>query len=315
MPQVLEPILAKRARLKRLKQTATDAQARQTYDRRQTALKWILVTSFGYLGYKNFVFGRIEAHEAVTAYSRELLLQAKELAEAAGFRLIHAIVDSIWVHKPHVGEREVAGLADTISRAIGIPLAVEGVYRWLIFPPSRTHPRLGVPKVRGLECRRHDTAPFIAQAQQAVLQILTQARTPPELARHLPEALDVLKTSARQLWEGRVPLHDLAITKQVSQDPDAYRRPCDTAIAAHSLLARGVRLAPGESVQFVITAAGDADPACRVRPLAWGVSPEGYDRAKYVELLLRAAETVLGPLGYDYAKLNELTELQPAAFR
>jgi len=327
VPQVLEPILAKRARLKRLKQTATDAQARQTYDRRQTALKWILVTSFGYLGYKNFVFGRIEAHEAVTAYSRELLLQAKELAEAAGFRLIHAIVDSIWVHKPHVREREVADLADTISRAIGIPLAVEGVYRWLIFPPSRTHPRLGVPnrfvgvfrdgtlKVRGLECRRHDTAPFIAQAQQAVLQILTQARTPPELARHLPEALDVLKTSARQLWEGRVPLHDLAITKQVSQDPDAYRRPCDTAIAAHSLLARGVRLAPGESVQFVITAAGDPDPACRVRPLAWGVSPEGYDRAKYVELLLRAAETVLGPLGYDYAKLNELLELQPAACR
>src|SRR3989454_4289314 len=160
-------------------------------------------------GYKNFVFGRIEAHEAVTAYSRELLLQAKELAEAAGFRLIHAIVDSIWVHKPHVGEREVADLADTISRAIGIPLAVEGVYRWLIFPPSRTHPRLGVPnrfvgvfrdgtlKVRGLECRRHDTPPFIAQAQQALLQILAQARTPPELARHLPEALDVLKTSAR----------------------------------------------------------------------------------------------------------------------
>ncbi len=175
--------------------------------------------------------------------------------------------------------------------------------------------RDGTLKVRGLECRRHDTAPFIAQAQQALLQILAQARTPPELARHLPEALDVLKASARQLWEGRVPLHDLAITKQVSQDPDAYRRPCDTAIAAHSLLARGVRLAPGESVQFVITAAGDPDPACRVRPLAWGVSPEGYDRAKYVELLLRAAETVLGPLGYDYAKLNELTELQPAAFR
>src|SRR5207244_7222183 len=72
VPQVLEPILAKRARLKRLKQTASDTQARQTYDRRQTALKWILVTSFGYLGYKNFVFGRIEAHEAVTAYSREL---------------------------------------------------------------------------------------------------------------------------------------------------------------------------------------------------------------------------------------------------
>src|SRR5256886_12563848 len=108
-------------------------------------MKWILVTSFGYLGYKNFVFGRIEAHEAVTAYSRELLLQAKDLAEAAGFRLIHAVVDSIWVHKPHVGEREVADLAGTISRAIGIPPAGGGHYRLVILSPAPVPPRLGVP--------------------------------------------------------------------------------------------------------------------------------------------------------------------------
>ncbi len=65
------------------------------YDRRQTALKWMLVTCFGYLGYKNARFGKIEAHESVNAFSRDALLTAKEVAERAGFRLLHAIVDAL----------------------------------------------------------------------------------------------------------------------------------------------------------------------------------------------------------------------------
>ena len=54
------------------------------YKQRQTALKWMLVTCFGYLGYKNARFGQIEAHEAVTAHGREKLLCAKETFEAGG---------------------------------------------------------------------------------------------------------------------------------------------------------------------------------------------------------------------------------------
>ena len=45
----------------------------------------MLVTCFGYLGYRNARFGRIEAHEAVTAFGREKLLTAKEICEENGF--------------------------------------------------------------------------------------------------------------------------------------------------------------------------------------------------------------------------------------
>ncbi|EMO53823.1 hypothetical protein LEP1GSC172_4439 [Leptospira noguchii] len=31
-----------------------------SYEARQSALKWMLVTSFGYLGYRNAKFGRLE---------------------------------------------------------------------------------------------------------------------------------------------------------------------------------------------------------------------------------------------------------------
>jgi DNA polymerase-2 len=51
----------------------------------------MLVTCFGYLGYKNARFGKIEAHEAVTAYGRDKLLCAKEIFEAAGFTVLHGL--------------------------------------------------------------------------------------------------------------------------------------------------------------------------------------------------------------------------------
>ena len=80
-------------------------EAARPYKQRQTALKWMLVTCFGYLGYKNARFGRIEAHEAVTAYGRDKLLCAKETFEAAGFTVLHGLTDCLWVQKK--------GLADT----------------------------------------------------------------------------------------------------------------------------------------------------------------------------------------------------------
>ncbi|MEK6814062.1 MAG: DNA polymerase domain-containing protein [Nitrospirota bacterium] len=317
IPRVLSPLIEKRARYKSMRNETADPALRRRWDRRQNALKWILVTSFGYLGYKNARFGRIEAHEAVTAYGRELLLQAKETAEAAGFSLLHAIVDSIWIRKPGITERETQALAEDISRRTGIAVAVEGIYRWLIFPPSRTRPDLGVPnryagvfrdgtiKVRGLELRRRDTPRFVAETQEAILAVLARAGSLKELGDLLPEALSVLDTRVQDLLDGRIAPAALAVTKQVSQDPEAYTRACDTAVAAQSLLARGIRLAPGENVQMVYSTAGGRDPASRVRPLAFSSHDFSCDTEKYLDLTLRAAGAILGPLGWDASRLAE----------
>jgi len=73
---------------------------RKVYKARAAAHKWLLVTCFGYLGYKNARFGRIEAHESVTAYGREALLRAKEVAEEMGYEVLHMYVDGLWVCRP-----------------------------------------------------------------------------------------------------------------------------------------------------------------------------------------------------------------------
>ncbi|MFZ0367015.1 MAG: DNA polymerase domain-containing protein, partial [Nitrososphaeraceae archaeon] len=99
VPTALEILLAKRKIYKQLRDSATNTQLKEIYDARQTAIKWVLVTSFGYLGFNNAKFGRIDAHIAVCAFDRKILIDTIRTAEQQNFKVLHAIVDSIWVQK------------------------------------------------------------------------------------------------------------------------------------------------------------------------------------------------------------------------
>jgi DNA polymerase, archaea type len=88
---VLSSLLNLRIETKRLKKTNPD------YAGIDSVLKWMLVTCFGYTGYRNAKFGQIQVHERITEISRELLMQIKELAEGMSFEVLHGIVDCLWV--------------------------------------------------------------------------------------------------------------------------------------------------------------------------------------------------------------------------
>jgi DNA polymerase-2 len=320
VPRVLVPLLEKRARYKRLMAAAVDPHTRYLLDQRQTALKWLLVVSFGYLGYKNARFGRIEAHESVTAYSRDVLLQAKETAEAGGFRMLHAIVDSLWLHKPAATRCDYEELARAITARTGLSIVLEGLYRWIGFLPSRVNPRMPVPnqfvgvfetgamKMRGLEVRRSDAPPIVKQAQADLLHCLAEARSVAELRALVPEALEIIRAYRAYLREGCARLDELVIAKSVSQDPREYQHRTRTAIAAHDLLAHGVRLQPGETIHYVITDATAPFAADRVRAAATMDGACGYDAPAYEDLIVKAVLAILAPLGYDKDRLQEQTE-------
>ena len=97
VPKVLEFAVTKRLRYKRLVKETEDEELREVYDKRQSALKWILVTCFGYLGYRNAKFGTVDGHMGVCAFGRNALLSASHMAEDRGFSVIHGIVDSLWL--------------------------------------------------------------------------------------------------------------------------------------------------------------------------------------------------------------------------
>jgi len=86
---VLQPIIDARdeikAAIRREKQRdKPDRERLKELEGRSEALKWILVACFGYQGFSNAKFGRIECHEAINAFAREILLTAKQRLEAGG---------------------------------------------------------------------------------------------------------------------------------------------------------------------------------------------------------------------------------------
>jgi DNA polymerase elongation subunit (family B) len=294
---------------------------REIYNRKQMALKWMLVTCFGYLGYRNARFGRIEAHEAVTAFGRESLLQAKEICEEDGFELLHAITDSLWIRKKGFREEEVLDLCQKISEATGITMNLEGIYRWMAFLPSKGNPespvanryfglfRNGKIKARGLAFRRGDTPPLIQEAQRRMLEILAEAKDMDDYRVKIPKILDLLLEYSLKLKDGQAKNEDLAIGKRISQEPSAYKVDSLTALAAQELEDVGIPIHPGEKVRYVIKDAESKDKGERVKPFPLVGPDDTYDVKKYLDLLVKATEEILVHVGYDKKRLKKMMDI------
>jgi DNA polymerase-2 len=315
VPQALDHLLERRIYYKQRKQTTTGS-SRALYDQRQTALKWCLVTSFGYLGYRNARFGRIEAHEAVTAFAREMLLRAKEVAESRGFRMLHALVDSMWLQRPGATRVDYEALAQAVTGATSLPIFVEGIYRWIGFLPSKTHRGVGVPnrymgvfdndttKVRGIEVRRSDMPALVVQMQEQMLRRMFHCPTLADVRAALPEILGILENALVRLRAGDVEAAELVITNTLSQEVSEYRHNTVQAITARALDRHGAHLHPGEAVQFILTDADAKVPEDRVRPYTLLGSDWHYDAQAYATLLLRAAASILELFGYPEERLR-----------
>jgi DNA polymerase-2 len=309
---MLAPLIARRARYKaHLQRGGLDPERARLYDQRQRAHKWVGVTCFGYLGYRNARFGRIESHEAVTAFGRETLLQAKELCEARGYELVHALTDALWVRKADLAEAELLALCREVSAATGIALHLEGCYRWVVFLPSRVRPQLAVAhryfgvfrdgtlKARGLAYRRHDVPAFIRATQWAMLQVLAGAETLAQCRARLPQALAIFQETWERLATGHIPPLQLLVTRTVSQELEAYRVNTATATALRQLRAAGAQLHPGEAVRYVLLRPAPGEERVRAFP---GLRPEdGVDIAQYQRLLRDAAAEILTPFGWEAA--------------
>lgn len=316
VPKALEIILEKRRIYKQKKRAALTRAEFEINDRKQTALKWVLVTCFGYLGYKNARFGRIEAHESTTAYGREILLIAKEIAERGGYQMLHALTDALWVQKPGATVDDFEQLAGQITQQTRIPIALEAVYHWIAFVPSRRDSRVSVPnryfglfesgesKVRGIELRRSDTPMFIKQFQTRALELWSTCHSREACAGRVPEILEEIESRVADLRSGQMPAEDLAISLRISRDPLEYKVASITAIVSQELAARGVSLSPGERIQCIITDADASLPCDRAKALARLDGTVTYDQNKYEEFLLKAAESLLIHFGWDFEKLK-----------
>ena len=313
LPETLQPLLEKRIAIKTRMADMSPRDCRYpSLKSRATALKWLLVVAFGYAGYKRARFGRIEAHEAITAYSREALLRAKETAESLGYEVLHMYVDGLWVKRTGIKTKTaVQPLLDEIERQTGLPIALEGFYKWIAFLPSKLDERVPVPnryfgafesgeiKVRGIEMRRHDTPPFIADIQRHIIMQLAQT---PDLNACLPMLIDYLRRQLAALRSRQVPCETLLVSQTLSRSLEEYKVLPPAARAAAQLQAANKQRFPGQQIRFLFML---GEPNVHAWDLSESPDLALIDVGYYTELVLRAVTAVLQPWGIKQAWLTE----------
>lgn len=310
LPDVLEPLIEDRDTIKAELRETEDEDRREQLKGQSNAIKWILVSCFGYQGFANAKFGRIECHETINAFAREILLTAKQRLETSGWRVVHGIVDSIWVTPDSDvddSQREdLTDITDEITEAVEIRLEHEALYDWVAFVPMRDSDAGALTKyfgkeagtdeykVRGIESRQRSTPQYIKDAQNALIDALDTHREPEAVCEELRSWLDRLRRDA-------VDPSELTITKRVSKSRDEYTQATRSVAALDRAADLGLTRAPGQDVSYVVV---DDDKQSRERVALALEEPTTYDSEFYRELLIRAASSVLSPLGWRQKQIE-----------
>lgn len=304
VPRAIESIITRRLIYKMLYRSEDNSVSKEIYKARSDALKWILVTSFGYLGFRKAKFGRREAHMAVCSYAREVLLRSIKIAERRRFKVIHGIVDSLWIWKKNASDDEYLELAEEIENKTGLPVSYEGRYKWIVFLKSKTHSsrpvnnryfgvlRNNTLKYRGIEARRRDTPPIVKKMQIEMLNNLSRANSHQQLVKEAEKCKQLLNQYIRRIVVGNVDPEDLVISRSLCAPIEIYSNNTYTLSAAKILRREGIDAGPGVMLNYVLCR---DEGSFKAVPIDVSTT-YSYDSRKYIEMLKRAASTILEPI-------------------
>jgi len=192
-------------------------------------------------------------HEGITCRSRDILLTTKDIAEEMNFRVLHGIVDCLWVQGAPID-----ALKERVEREMGLLSEVEH-FDWIVFEPmndrfgayNRYFGRLsdGSIKVRGIAARKHDTPEYIREMQGRMLKVMARAKSIAGLEEKREEVRSIFRESVRAL-----PAADpksMAIHRRISRLTYAHR--CLEGVAVQAYRKHGIEVAPGMKIRYVVT--------------------------------------------------------------
>jgi DNA polymerase, archaea type len=186
-------------------------------------------------------------------------MQIEGIAEDTGFEVLHGIMDCLWV----IGE-PISAFKEAVEKETGILTEVDS-YDWITFLPmadgsgdyNRYFGRLdkGKMKIRGVMARKGDTPKYARRMQQELFDILAKARSLDELCMIEPMAREVREKYMQELEDADV--RELAIHRRVSRMN--YSRRCAEASAVEAYQKRGIHLATGMQIGYVVADAAKWD--------------------------------------------------------
>jgi DNA polymerase-2 len=286
-----------------------DSRERLWCEGRQLALKEILFCTYGYSGCWANRFGNFDTFMEINRVAREALVESMNVARGEGFRVVYGNNDSLFLKRPGATREDYEGLARRIAKRVGLPMAVENHFRFLVLLPQKGEPGIGAVNryygrtvdggyvCRGIELRRRDASPYVARVQREAIEALLGPGSLKEvLTVGLSRAIGVVEEACRRLRRREVPQEELRASTALRREPGDYKAKLPHVAAAEALGMAGARVEAGSLVDYVYVDAGHRNPFRRVRPAGYR---GGVDVDKYVELVREAGRSVLMPFDVD----------------
>ena len=198
-----------------------------------------------------------------------------------------------------------------LIRETGLQMTLEFHYKFLVLLYLEADEKMEARKhyfgltydkqliTRGIDTRRHDSPEFIKEFQRTLLLKLFNCQNSVEvITTGYQNAQEYIKHSSDELMNGEVQITDLVISKLLRQNIEKYRSLFPHVAAAIRLNISGVITEQGDNIQYVHTDSNHTNPLQRITPARF-ISGKEYDKERYLEMLLDAAEAVLSVFGFS----------------
>jgi DNA polymerase I len=285
---------------KPLMQSTTDPQDKHFIYTVSQALKVILNSAYGVLGFENFQYYYLPAAEAVAAWGRQNI----SIARAAALRLnmTPVIIDTDSLYLTDVDDERERRLLAECEAETGFEMDSGSRLKYVVASGLKKN-YFGVTEegrviIRGLTGKKRHTPPFIRRVFNDVLtNILAPVSTKEELAKAKDAVAQRLKNAIIELYSHKIPLKELEFQIKLSRPLDEYKGFKENkSIPQHVKVAkilreRGESVEEGAVIRYVKTHDG-------AKPTKFATSAD-ISAPKYVEFLQSIFSQVLEPLGME----------------
>ncbi|MFA5105777.1 MAG: DNA-directed DNA polymerase [Candidatus Micrarchaeia archaeon] len=301
VPFVLDNIVRTRAGLKdQLKKLDKGSPEYADMFARQQALKILANSYYGYLAYARSRWYSRDCGESVTAWGRHYITQTIAKAEAAGFEVLYADTDSVFMLLGSKPNEEAMRFMQNVNSSLPerMELELEAFYTRGVFVTKKAGTsgakkkyalldEKGRMKIRGFELVRRDWSKVAKETQSNVLKAILKDGSK-------DKAVAIVKETVERLRSGTVPLEELVVNTRLNKDPDKYLVTSPELSAARKARAAGIRIDSDAMIGYVITKSGSTvSEKAQVLELA-----KDYDANYYIEhQILPSVLKILRELG------------------
>ncbi|MBR9689553.1 MAG: DNA polymerase [Candidatus Altiarchaeota archaeon] len=294
IPETLQSLFDERMELKaKLKKMKRDTQEFKAIYTQQNALKLVLNSFYGYLGYANARWYNLDAAKAITSWGRKYIKDIMDIADANKFLVVYGDTDSVMLTSESDDfEGDVKKFLKNVNTELPDPIRLEldGFFVRGVFVTKKRYALLrddGSLVVKGLEKVRRDWSDLARGAQEIVIKLVLENR--------VEEAKTHVKSLVKQLRAKETPLEQLVIRTQLTKSIESYQQMAPHVKVAKVLKEAGKRIYPGMLIEYIVTPrSGSISERSVPKDLAKDYDAEYYVEHQLLPAVMRVLEAVGG---------------------